>query len=49
MGNDNDSTIERLGRIYGTEETVYVTTMKLVTIAQAACENEQDNMLRVGN
>ena len=42
-----DEAIAHLVTIYGTDETVYVKTMRFVTVSQTACEKESDYLLRV--
>ena len=42
-----EQALERLTRIYGVEETVYVKTMKFVTASQVADENESEYLMRV--
>jgi hypothetical protein len=39
--------MDHLRTVYGTEETVYVRTMKFVTVSQASGENENEYLLRV--
>ena len=41
--------LDLLTGVYGVEETVYVKTMKFVTVSQAVGENETDYLLRVEN
>ena len=42
-----DEAMEHLQKVYGTQESVYVKIMKLVTVNQALGENESDYLLRV--
>jgi hypothetical protein len=42
-----EQAMDHLRTVYGTEETIYVRTMKFVTVGQASGENENEYLLRV--